>query len=217
MSPRKNSRRLTVAKRRELEVLAALAREAVTQYHVDSAIGMIELAADRVSAVRMLDIYLRVHGIRGADAELLSYGVLAALGHRASKGASASLVVDGEEPTPLERASLLKMLKVRLKGRVHHDLRRWVELSTGATQAGLVDIHVRHGIRFARELADTHSIGQACELYADMAGVPEILREMLYIYILQRLAAEELPRRTPSNGPKTDRVTLYPSRPRRAV
>ncbi|HEX6309202.1 MAG TPA: hypothetical protein VFZ69_13485 [Longimicrobiales bacterium] len=217
MSPRKTSRRLSVAKRRELEVSAALAREAVTQYHVNSALALIELAAGRVSAVRMLDIYLRMHGIVGPEAELLSYSVLAALGHRASKGTAANLFVEGEEPAPLERASVLKLLKVRLKGRVHHDLRRWVELATGATQAGLVDIHVRHAVRFARELGESHTIAQATELYADMAGVPIVLRDMLYIYLLERLAAEELPRRNQTTAPQTDRVSLFPHRPRRAV
>ncbi|HEX6132968.1 MAG TPA: hypothetical protein VFZ24_03230 [Longimicrobiales bacterium] len=217
MSSHKTSRKLGVAKRRELEVSAALAREAVTQFHVNSALSLIELAADRVSAVRMLDIYLRMHGIVGPEAELLSYSVLAALGHRASKGTTASLFVEGEEPAPLEQASLLKLLKVRLKGRVHHDLRRWVELATGATQAGLVDIHVRHAVRFARELGDSHSIAQAAELYAEMAGVPVILRDMLYIYLLERLAAEELPRRNQTTAPQTDRVSLFPHRPRRAV
>ena len=132
MSTLKPSRKLTVAKRRELEVLAALAREAVTQFHVNSALSLIELAAGRVSAVRMLDIYLRMHGIVSAEAELLSYSVLAALGPRASKGAAASLFGEGEEPVTPERGSVFKILKGRLRGRIHHDLRRWVELATGA-------------------------------------------------------------------------------------
>lgn len=217
MSTLKPSRKLTVAKRRELEVLAALAREAVTQFHVNSALSLIELAADRVSAVRMLDIYLRMHGIVSAEAELLSYSVLAALGHRASKGAAASLFVEGEEPVTPERGSLFKILKGRLRGRIHHDLRRWVELATGSAQAGLLDIHVRHAGKFARELTDSHSVGQASELYADMAGVPANLRDSLYIFLLDRLAAEELPRRNQSVAPQTDRVSLFPHRPRRVV
>jgi hypothetical protein len=217
MSPSKTSRKLSVAKRRELEVSAALAREAVTQFHVNSAIALIELAASRVSAVRMLDIYLRMHGILGPEAELLSYSVLAALGHRASKGTAASLFVEGEEPAAPEPGSLFKILKGRLRGRVHHDLRRWVELATGAAQAGLLDIHVRHSVRFARELADSHSISQAVDLYTEMAGVPASMHDMLYIFLLDRLAAEELPRRNQTTAPQTDRVSLFPHRPRRAV
>jgi hypothetical protein len=215
MSTRKPSRKLTVARRRELEVQAALAREAVTQFHVSSAIAMIELAAGRVSAVRMLAIYLRMHGIVGPEAELLSYSVLAALGHRASKGAAASLFVEGEEPAQPESGSVLKVIRNRLRGRIHHDLRRWVELATGATQAGLLDIHVRHAVKFARELTESHSILQAVHLYSDMAGVPRSLRDPLYLFLLDRLAAEELPRQ--KTAPQSDRVSLFPHRSRRAV
>lgn len=210
------ARSLNVARRRELEVAAAVAREAVTHFHVNSAISMIELAAGRVSAVRMLEIYLRMHNITGAEGELLAYSVLAALGHRASKGRAASLVVDGEDPVASDNASMFRMLRSRLRGRVHHDLRRWVELATGAARAGLIDIHVRHAVRFARELADTHSVSQVCALYADMAGVPQTLRDSLYIYLLDRLASEELPRPINSGGAQ-ERVTLHPPRPRRAV
>lgn len=216
MSPRKPSRKLSVARRRELEVQAALAREAVTHFHVSSAISLIELAAERVSAVRMLDIYLRMHGITGPEAELLSYSVLAALGHRASKGAPASLFVEGEEPAQ-QRGTLLKVISHRLRGRTHHDLRRWVELATGAAQAGLLDIHVGYASKFARELVESHSILQAVDLYADMAGVPQPLRDPLYLFLLDRLAAEELPRRNPKATPHAERVSLFPQRPRRVV
>jgi hypothetical protein len=216
MASRKTTRRLNVATRRELEVAAALAREAVTQFHVSSAISLIELANGRVSAVRMLEIYLRVHNITGAEGELLAYSVLAALGHRASKGKAASLVVDGEDSAAPDSASLLRLLRMRLRGRVHHDLRRWVELATGSVQAGLIEIHVRHAVRFARELTETHSVSQACALYVEMAGVPAPLRESLHIHLLDRMAAEELPRPYPALNTQ-DRVTLHGHRPRRVV
>lgn len=217
MSRERSSRRLSVARRRELEVAAAVAREAVTQFHVTSAISLIELAAERVSAVRMLEIYLRMHNITGPEGELLAYAVLAALGHQASRGKAASLVVDGEDPVARDNRSIFRVLRSRLRGRVHHDLRRWVELATGAAQAGLVEIHARHAVKFARDLAETHSVSQACTLYVEMAGVPAPLRDSLYIHLLDRLAAEELPRPIHGGGASPERVAVHPHRPRRVV
>ena len=217
MSGEKSARRMSVARRRELEVAAAVAREAVTQFHVTSAISLIELAAGRVSAVRMLEIYLRMHNITGPEGELLAYSVLAALGHQAARGKAASLVVDGEDPVARENSSVFRVLKSRLRGRVHHDLRRWVELATGAAQAGLIEIHTRHAVRFARDLADTHSVSQACTIYTEMAGVPAPLRDSLYIHLLDRLASEELPRPIHGGSSPQDRVAVHPHRPRRVV
>jgi hypothetical protein len=198
--PGRSPRKLTLAKRRELEVAAAVARDEVMQFHITSALRLIELAAGRVSASRMVAIHIRLHGISGALAELLSYSVLAALGQRSSNGAAASLVVEEEENAPKDARSLLRILRLRLRGRVHHDLRRAVELAMGAAQIGVLDIHVHHALRFARELADTHGIAQAVELYADMTDVPDISRQMLYAFVLDRLAADELPAFSGGNG-----------------
>jgi hypothetical protein len=217
MTTRKPSRRLTLARRRQLELSAAVAREAVTQHHIASALKLIELGADRVSAIRMLDIYLRLHGITSVQAELLAFSVLAALGNTRPAGEATALLLDRDEGES-EPTSLLAVVRRRLRGRVHHDLRRWVELATGAAQAGLMEIHVRHAMRFAEELVETHSVGQACALYADMAGVPRGMREPVLILLLERLAARELPRT--AAGPGDERVALYPrpsARSRRAV
>ena len=82
MSTRKPSRKLTVAKRRELEVSAALAREAITQFHVNSAISMIELAAGR--AARLADPRVRRDLMTTAAAGYT--GVLALLTWQALRG-----------------------------------------------------------------------------------------------------------------------------------
>lgn len=198
MSARKASRKLTAAKRRELEVAAAVAREAVMQFHVTSAIRLIELADERVSAVRMLEIYLRLHRLLDASAELLAYRVLAALGQRSAKnGIAPNYFVEGEIPDDTENTrSLFRVVKNRLRGRIHHDLRRKVEIATGATQVALIELHVRHALKFVRDLAVTHSIAESVALYAEMAGVQPVYRETLYLFLLDRMATEELPRST---------------------
>jgi len=196
MSTRKASRKLNAAKRRELEVAAAIAREAVMQFHVTSAIRFIELADERVSAVRMLEIYLRLHRIVDAPAELLAYRVLAALGQRSSRnGVAPNYFVEGEVEDDFENTrSLFRVVRNRLRGRVHHDLRRMVEIATGSTQIALIELHVRHAMKFVQELAATHSIAEAAMLYTEMAGVPVSYKDTLYLFLLDRLATEELPR-----------------------
>lgn len=193
MDIRRSPRKLTLAKHRELRVAAAVAQDEIMRFHVASALRLIELGAGRVSAVRMLAIHLRLHGISGAVAELLSNCVLAALGHRASRGEAASLVVEGEDSITRDARTLLRILRGRVRVRVHHDLRRTVELAFGATQIRLVELHVQHALRFARDLAETHDIAQAVDVYADMTGVEDATRQMLYAHVLDRFAAEELP------------------------
>jgi hypothetical protein len=193
MSPRKSQRIENVAKRRELEIAAAVAREKVVQFHVTSALRLIGLAAGRVPPVRMLEIHLRLHRIGGPEAELLAYRVLAAIGETATAN-TARLFIQGEIEPQEESTSLWRVIRDRLRGRVHHDLRRWVELATGAAQAGLIDIHVQHAVRFAKELTETHSVTQAAGVYADMVDMATALRPAFLIRLCDRLAAEELPR-----------------------
>src|SRR5687768_7547799 len=213
MGSRRSPRKLTLAKHRELSVAAAVAQDEIMQFHVSSALRLIELAAGRVSAVRMVAIYLRLHGIAGAHSELLSNSVLAALGHRASRGAATSLVVEGEDSTARDARTFLRMLRGRSRARVHHDLRRTVELAYGATEAGLLELQVQHALRFARDLTDTHSTAHAVDVYALMTNVDEPTRHMLYVQVLHRLAAEQLPAHNGTYG-DTPRVMSSP-RPRR--
>jgi len=209
MSSRKSSRRIPAARMRELEVAAAVAREAVMQLHVARALKLVDLAGPRVSVTRMLGIYIRVQGLRGAAAEMLVHRALAAVGHRVSKGAPASLLVEGEISADPVQPSLFQLVRNRLRGRVHDDLRRWVELQIGATQVALLDLHVRHACSFVRDLADTHSISEACALYAEMAEVAEHMRPTLYMFVLDRIAANELPRTKPQRA-REEQVPLFP-------
>jgi hypothetical protein len=194
MSSRKAFRKIPAAKRRELDVAAAVARESIMQLHVTRAVKLIDLASDRVSAVRVLNVYLRLHGMMGPTAELMAGRVLASLGQRASRGAVATLFVEGEDTAEPESTSLFKVVRERLRGRVHHELRRWFELYTGATHVALLEVHVRHAQKFVRELGESHSIGDACMVYCEMTGVPVTMKEPLYLFVLDRLSAEELPR-----------------------
>lgn len=217
MSARKSSRRIPVAQWRELEVAAAVAREAVMQLHVARALKLIDLAGSRVSVIRMLGIYIRVQALTGPAAEMLVHRTLAAVGHRVDKAPTTSVLVEGEVESDNARPSLLRVVRNRLRGRVHDDLRRWVELQTGATLVALLDLHVRHAHNFVRELGASHSISDACTLYAELAEVPATMQATLYMFVLDKIAADELPRGKPR--PVLDeQVPLFPvARPRARI
>ena len=194
MSPRKKAR-LTAEKRRELMVAAAVAHEAVLQTHVARAMRLIELSNNRVSVVRMITIYTRLHGLSKMDVEALGNRVLALLG-RSRKNATPAMYVEGESENFDDNRSIMGSVRDRLKGRRLHDLRRWIELHTASTQAALIEIHVRHALRFVQELRDSHPTGEAIEVYEDMVHVPDNMSDALRIYVMDRLAAEELPKGT---------------------
>ena len=209
MSPRKAARKLPPAKRRELQVAAAVARESILELHLNRSLRLIELADQRVSAVRILNIYLRLQGLTGAGAEMVANRVLAALGQRGRKGLTPSLFVEGEDETEAHERSFWHVVRDRLRGRVHDDLRRWVELHTGATQVALLDAHVRHAMGFVKELSETHTIEDACATYSELAEVPLNLTGPLYMFVLDRLASEELPRKQ-KRTPADEQISLYP-------
>ena len=216
MSPRSRAK-LSAEKRRELMVAAAVAREALLQTHVTRAMKLIELSQNRVSVLRMLSIYSRVQELSKTDDEAISNRLLALLGNRARKGQPATVYVPGEEENPGDRKTIVGVMRERLKGRRLHDLRRWVELHTGSTQAALLEIHVRHALRFVYELNESHAVVDALEVYRELVEVPDNLTDALYIYVLDRLAAEELPRTQPAEAPADPtQVPLFPPDRRRS-
>jgi hypothetical protein len=163
--------------------------------------------------MRMLAIYTRLHALAEADAEMLVNKVLAVVGQQRRGSAPPLVYVEGEDQNIGDTRSVIRVVRDRLKGRVLNDLRRHVELHTGSTQVALLELHVRHARRFVAELKETHGISEALAIYRDLAGVPADMANALYIYTLERLAAEELPR--PQAQPTTEdtaQVPLFPPR-----
>lgn len=215
MSPRKKAK-LTAEKRRELMVAAAVAHEAILQTHVMRAMRLIELSGNRVSVMRMLSIYTRLHELSKMDVEALANRVLAVLG-RSRKSQTPAMYVEGESENFDDRRSIVGSMRERMRGRRLHDLRRWTELHTGSTQAALLEIHVRHALRFVHELHESHDIFDAIGVYEDMVEVPDNMTDALRIYVMDKLAAEELPKGAVIDVSSTDpaQVPLFPADRRR--
>jgi hypothetical protein len=189
-SPRRP--RVSAEKRRELQVAAAVARETLLQTHVKQALELIGLAANRVSVIRMLSIYVRVNTLPHVDADLVTTRVLALLGEDRYNGERPLIYVEGEA-SAAETLPLFGIVRDRLRGRSLDDLRRWVELHTGTTQVALLDMYVAHALRFVEILKDTHSIAAALRVYTEMVAVPKTVNDVLYIFVLDRLAVAGLP------------------------
>lgn len=194
-----NPRRTTgtkAAMRHEIELAAAAAREAVVQLHVERARNLIDHAMDRVPVRRMLDIYMRLQKLAGTDADVVATRVFASMapGADVAREKLPARSVDAQVETVPDEESLLAMLRRRLRGRIHGELRRTVELQTGVTQTMLLELHVRHAHNFVRILGDTHGISDACALYTEHVPTPSHLAGVLYTLVLNRLAVEEMPR-----------------------
>jgi hypothetical protein len=219
-------RRLSAETRRELEVAAAIAREAVTQLHVDRAIDLIRIGDGRVATLRMLEIYIRLQSLNGPLGQVVANRTMATLGRHGVRGVNAIGFEAAQDGSDDER-SMFQLLRSRLRGRVHDELRRSVELHTGATQAAMLDLHIRHAREFATMLHATHSIEAACTVYREFVDVPTSLTSLLYTLVLDRVAADELPRpvmtgrrhnlQLPAQSTTADRPQRQDSPQRRAV
>jgi hypothetical protein len=197
------------ARRGELDVAAAVAREAVIQLHVERSLQLIELVAGRVAALRALGIYVRLLSLTGTTREMVMNRVLAALGqaaglpHAGREPVPASTVAASQEESP----SMWATLRRRLRGREHDELRRTVELHTGATLKALLDVHVEQACRFVVLLGESMRMDHACDTYTELVEVPATLAGALYPLVLDRIAAEELPRRWTTAPPQRPRVS----------
>lgn len=214
MSSRKKAR-VSAEKRRELQVAAAVARESLLQTHVTQALELISLAGNRVSVMRMLQIYVRVNALSQADAELVTTRLLATLGGGLEDRAKPVVYVEGEDDVAGD-LPFFGVVRERLRGRTLNDLRRWVELHTGSTQVVLLEVHVQHALRFVAMLSESHTVSAALQVYADLVAVPKALADILYVFVLDRLASSELPAE-PGATPDPEQVSLFPSQPRRVV
>jgi hypothetical protein len=198
------------ARRGELDVAAAVAREAIIRLHVERSLQLIELVADRVAALRALDIYGRLLSLTGTTREMVMNRVLAALGQAAGLPSAAErehAAVSAAAPSREDPSSMWAMLRRRLRGREHDELRRAVELHTGATQKALLDVHVEHAYRFVVLLGEGTRMDHACDTYTELVEVPAALAGVLYPLVLDRIAAEELPRRWTTAPPQRPRVS----------
>lgn len=192
MPERYRTRKLPVGTRRALDVAAAIATEEIQAAHVAQVLELIDIAEGRVTPQRVIDIYLRLHGLEDPAATVVRTRVLAELGQRAraSAGDESATAGDGGPDAP---RGPFKVLRERFRGRVLVDLRRWMELHAGRSEVLVLDIHVRNALSFVHTLAPDVSIRDAVVIYREKVGVREQLGEVIYWFVLSRIGEAELP------------------------
>ena len=187
-------KKLGAALSRDLDVAVAVAREEILEAHTTQLLELIELSRDRVAPQRITEIYIRLHYLQDSDAAVVRNRALASLGLRSRETALAQLVdLPLRENGAEAPRGPLRFLRDRFRGRVHNDLRRWIELHTGRAEMIILDVHVHNALNFVKILSDQAPITDAVQLYREMVGARESLSQMLYWMVLARLSQTDLP------------------------
>lgn len=198
MPDRNRTRKPSLHVRRQLDVATAIATEELLAAHAAHVLELVDLARGKVVPERLIEIYLRLQGVENPQAMVVRTRVLAALGRKArSAPETDDDAADG--PSEVEEVGappprgIFSYLRQRFRGRVHNDLRRWVELHTGRSAVALLDIHVRNALSFVDILGSDWPIHVGVQTYREMLGVGEGLRDVLYWLVLERIGRAELP------------------------
>jgi hypothetical protein len=190
-----SSRDLSEALRRRVELAVAVAQERLLSTHVDHALRLIKLVGDQVRFENALGIYTRMLRLSDDEARVITTRALAALGEQGIDPAAWAEQPPEREPEDNVSTgrNFLRIMRQRLRGRVHDDLRRWVELAAARTEVALLHTHIENSLHFVNLLEKELPAAEAVELYLDALEVRDSVGEVTYYMTLARLADELLP------------------------
>lgn len=194
------NRRVPTEIAERLRIAAAAATEQVLDLHVRSALEVVSEGGNQAPVDRLLGIYARLHHLQPAQEWRLRERVLASLGRDVGAGW-----------TPRELAaprSLFRRIARRVRGRVHHELREWLDLHTARVELELIELHLRHALVFVRLQADHAATGQAVQTYARMLELRSATAELVRLKTLVALGTERLPGRREPDQPTPPVVPL---------
>ena len=192
-----NTRDLSEAVRRRVELAIAVAQERLLATHVDHALSLIQLVGEKVPFENALAMYTRMLRLSDDEARVITTRALAILGERAAETAAWPELITEAEMKEADagggRRNLMKVMRQRLRGRVHEDLRKFVELAAARTEVALLNTHVDNALNFVDLLEQDTSLNDAVELYLEALEVRESIAEVAYYLTLTRLAEKHLP------------------------
>jgi hypothetical protein len=168
-----------------LRIAAAVAAEQVLEEHATSALELVREGGDRAPVENLLEAYGRLHYLHEEHQRQLRERVFAALGR--DHGAA------GPDQGLAAPRSPFSRLGRRLRGRVHHELREWVARHTARVQLALIDLHVRHALKFVRILDGHAETTEALETYSRMLRLRQTVAEIVHLKALRTLHDAEAP------------------------
>jgi hypothetical protein len=200
MAPRYVSKRVPPEVAERLRMAAAAAAEQVAELHVASALETVEEGGDRAPVDRLLETYARLHYLDATQAVRVRERVLAALGRE--------IGVAGEHRVLAAPRSIVGRLTGRVRGRVHHELRDWIDLHTARVELLLVDLHVRHALVFVRLMEGHVTAGAALDAYGRMLGLRSTTAEFVRLRALLTLDPEDSATRVEPRHPAPNHPPL---------
>lgn len=159
----------------QLQLAAAVAAESVLAEHIRYALEVVQEGSDRAPVDRLVAAYARLHHLSEDEHRKLREGILVALGrdpHGPGKGRL-------QQPR-----SLFRRIGRRLRGRVHYELRDWVQRHTARVELAVLDIHVEHALRFARIVREHQPPQSAANLYSEVMRLRPTIAEMVRLKVL---------------------------------
>lgn len=192
--------RVPVEVEERLRMAAAAAAEQVLEAHVAAALELVDTGGDRAPVGRLISTYARLHHLGPGQEGRLRERVLAALGREAG-----AAWTQRELDAP---RSLFRRIARRLRGRIHHDLREWVEVHTARVQLALIDLHVRHALVFVRILDEHESTSQALHSYGRMLELRPTTAEFVRLKALLTIDKSKPTAKVEPLHPPTPHVPL---------
>lgn len=196
--PLRRNRSISDDIREQLHLAAAVASEAVLAEHVRFALELIQEGGDRVPVERLLAAYARLHHLNDREHRQLAERVLVALGRDPAYVARARL----QPPR-----SVFKRARGRLRGRIHIELREWVDRHTARAELAVLEVHVEHALIFAGLLFDHGSPAEALDLYCETLDLRPTTAEMVRLRVLAEAPVH-------GDGEEAEESGVEPLRPR---
>lgn len=185
--------------RRRLDLAIAVSMERLLATHVDHALDLIELVGDQVPFDDALEIYNRLLRLPEDEARIIATRALAALGGDrgvAQRWPERMAEADAAAGQRAAKRGLIRNLQQRLRGRIHDDLRRWIELEAARTEVALLETHIHNSLHFVSILEEEMPFTEAVQLYLEALEVRDSIGEVVYYFALTRLNEKLLPDRT---------------------